>query len=226
MLFDNPVDKIERFPVCDKPDRHRSRCGVLRHGHHVRSIGLFCDWITKGPIRLAGDGCCVRHASTSPVAAAHRRRASRRCTSTIGIGQKEVLASSSSRRRLGGLRTGIEDVLSSRRNQDRFNGRLVDTLVKLAREVDRRSRRQLKRRSSVCCGFPPTFQFVATGRLIACERCLSLCCLEAGRWPSPGGRTARMPAIRFRLASSLPAARSNRCAAYRSACRRAASLDD
>ncbi len=141
MLFDNPVDKIEQFLSAMNQIGTVPECECFDTGI-VRSIGLFQQvGLLKGPIHVSlvmgvasGMPC---KPEWLPLIVAELPEGAH--FQTIGIGQKEVWPVHHRAAELGGhLRTGIEDTfyLPDGTKTD-SNGRLVDALVKLAREVGR-----------------------------------------------------------------------------------------
>jgi uncharacterized protein (DUF849 family) len=141
MLFDNPVDKVEQFLSAMNQIGTVPECECFDTGI-VRSIGLFRQvGLLKGPIHVSlvmgvasGMPC---KPEWLPLIVAELPEGAH--FQTIGIGQKEVWPVHRRAAELGGhLRTGIEDTfyLPDGTKTD-SNGRLVDALVKLAREVGR-----------------------------------------------------------------------------------------
>lgn len=141
MLFDNPVDKIEQFLSAMNQIGTVPECECFDTGI-VRSIGLFRQvGLLKGPIHVSlvmgvasGMPC---KPEWLPLIVAELPEGAH--FQTIGIGQKDVWPVHRRAAELGGhLRTGIEDTfyLPDGTKTD-SNGRLVDALVKLAREVGR-----------------------------------------------------------------------------------------
>lgn len=141
MLFDNPVDKIEKFIAAMRATGTVPECECFDTGI-VRSIGLFQQvGLLTGPIHVSlvmgvasGMPC---KPEWLPLIVAELPQGAH--FQTIGIGQREVWPLHRRAAELGGhLRTGIEDTfyLPDGTKTD-SNGRLVEALVKVAREVGR-----------------------------------------------------------------------------------------
>ncbi len=141
MLFDNPVDKIEKFIAAMRATGTVPECECFDTGI-VRSIGLFQQvGLLTGPIHVSlvmgvasGMPC---KPEWLPLIVAELPTGAH--FQTIGIGQREVWPLHRRAAELGGhLRTGIEDTfyLPDGTKTD-SNGRLVEALVKVAREVGR-----------------------------------------------------------------------------------------
>ena len=141
MLFDNPVDKVEKFFAAMQELGVVPECECFDTGI-VRSVGLYQQvGLLKGPIHVS---LVVGVASGMPAkpawlpllvdempAGAHFQ--------TIAIGREEVWPVHRRCAELGGhLRTGVEDTfyLPDGTKTD-SNGRLVAALAKIAREVGR-----------------------------------------------------------------------------------------
>ena len=141
MLFDNPVDKVEKFIAAMRATGTVPECECFDTGI-VRSIGLFQQvGLLTGPIHVSlvmgvasGMPC---KPEWLPLIVAELPQGAH--FQTIGIGQREVWPLHRRAAELGGhLRTGIEDTfyLPDGTKTD-SNGRLVEALVKVAREVGR-----------------------------------------------------------------------------------------
>jgi len=141
MLFDNPVDKVEKFIAAMRATGTVPECECFDTGI-VRSIGLFQQvGLLTGPIHVSlvmgvasGMPCKPERL---PLIVAELPQGAH--FQTIGIGQREVWPLHRRAAELGGhLRTGIEDTfyLPDGTKTD-SNGRLVEALVKVAREVGR-----------------------------------------------------------------------------------------
>ena len=141
MLFDNPVDKIEKFLAAMREVGTVPECECFDTGI-VRSIGLFKQvGLLTGPIHVSlvmgvasGMPCKPEWlpliVSELPEGAHFQ---------TIGIGQREVWPVHRRAAELGGhLRTGLEDTfyLPDGSKTD-SNGKLIEALVQIAREVGR-----------------------------------------------------------------------------------------
>lgn len=141
MLFDNPVDKVEKFFAAMQELGVVPECECFDTGI-VRSVGLYQQvGLLKGPIHIS---LVVGVASGMPAkpawlpllvdempAGAHFQ--------TIAIGREEVWPVHRRCAELGGhLRTGVEDTfyLPDGTKTD-SNGRLIAALAKIAREAGR-----------------------------------------------------------------------------------------
>ena len=141
MLFDNPVDKIEKFIAAMRATGTVPECECFDTGI-VRSIALFKQvGLLTGPIHVSlvmgvasGMPC---KPEWLPLIVAELPEGAH--FQTIGIGQREVWPVHRRAAELGGhLRTGVEDTfyLPDGSKTD-SNGKLIEALVKIAREVGR-----------------------------------------------------------------------------------------
>jgi uncharacterized protein (DUF849 family) len=141
MLFDNPVDKVEKFVAAMREVGTVPECECFDTGI-VRSIGLFQQvGLLSGPIHVSlvmgvasGMPC---NPEWLPLIVAELPAGSH--FQTIGIGQREVWPLHRRAAELGGhLRSGVEDTfyLPDGTKTD-SNGKLIEALVQIAREVGR-----------------------------------------------------------------------------------------
>ncbi len=141
MLFDNPVEKIEQFLTTMRETGTVPECECFDTGI-VRSIGLFKQvGLLTGPIHVSlvmgvasGMPC---KPEWLPLIVAELPEGAH--FQTIGIGQREVWPVHRRAAELGGhLRSGVEDTfyLPDGTKTD-SNGKLIEALVGIAREVGR-----------------------------------------------------------------------------------------
>ena len=141
MLFDNPVEKIEQFLTTMRETGTVPECECFDTGI-VRSIGLFKQvGLLTGPIHVSlvmgvasGMPC---KPEWLPLIVAELPEGAH--FQTIGIGQREVWPVHRRAAELGGhLRSGVEDTfyLPDGTKTD-SNGKLIEALVRIAREVGR-----------------------------------------------------------------------------------------
>jgi uncharacterized protein (DUF849 family) len=141
MLFDNPVDKVEKFlghmhalgivPECECFDT-----GIVRSIKLFQAVGLLHDPIHVSFVMGVESGmpCDPRWL---PLLVEHLPKGAR--WQTIGIGRQEVWALHQKAAELGGdVRTGLEDTFYlPDGSKASSNGKLVEALVKLVRAAGR-----------------------------------------------------------------------------------------
>jgi uncharacterized protein (DUF849 family) len=141
MVFDNPVDKIERFrAVMDEvgavPEFECFDTGILRSVELFRQVGIARDPIHVSFVMGVASGMPAR-ADLLPILLDEAPEGSH--AQSIAIGRAEVWPVHRRMAELGGaVRTGLEDTFylpSGERATS--NGQLVDALVAIVREVGR-----------------------------------------------------------------------------------------
>jgi uncharacterized protein (DUF849 family) len=143
MLFDNPVSKVERFlqkmdeldiiPECECFDT-----GIVRSISMFEQVGILAKPYTVSLVQGVASGMPARTdllpilVDLLPVGAHWQ---------SIVIGRQEVWDVHRKTAELGGhLRTGVEDTFylpDGQKVAERGNGRLIEAIVNMAREVGR-----------------------------------------------------------------------------------------
>lgn len=141
LLFDNPVDKIEKFLAVMHEHHIVPECEAFDTGI-VRSIAMFAArGMLKDPLHVSFvmgvDSGMPANPDWLPLLAAELPKGAH--WQTIGIGREEVWAVHRRAAELGGdVRTGLEDTFYlPDGTKARDNGALVEALVKIVREAGR-----------------------------------------------------------------------------------------
>jgi uncharacterized protein (DUF849 family) len=141
LLFDNPVDKVEKFiramsEIGTVPECECFDTGILRSVELYRQVGLLTGPIHISLVMGVASGMPAK-AEWLPLLVAEMPKGAH--FQTIAIGRDEVWPVHRRCAELGGhLRTGVEDTfyLPDGTKTD-SNGRLIEALVKIAREAGR-----------------------------------------------------------------------------------------
>jgi len=141
MLFDNPVDKVEKFIAAMREAGTVPECecfdtGIVRSIGLFKQVGLLCGPIHVSLVMGVASGMPCKP-EWLPLIVAELPEGAH--FQTIGIGQREVWAVHRRAAELGGhLRSGVEDTfyLPDGTKTD-SNGKLIEALVQVAREVGR-----------------------------------------------------------------------------------------
>lgn len=141
MLFDNPVDKIEKYVAAMRRTGTVPECecfdtGIVRSIALLQQVGLLTGPIHVSLVMGVASGMPCKPEWLPLIVAELPQDAH---FQTIGIGQREVWPVHRRAAELGGhLRTGLEDTfyLPDGTKTD-SNGKLIEALVQIAREVGR-----------------------------------------------------------------------------------------